>query len=113
VRAQLPDQADVPQLLAQLGARARQSGLSIEEFTPSGEADKGFYFEIPFNVKVTGSFHEISTFIYSVGHMDRIMNVSNLQMQNPRIADSQVSVSAEFTIKTYRFGTHKASEKKK
>ncbi|MEM6731631.1 MAG: type 4a pilus biogenesis protein PilO, partial [Myxococcota bacterium] len=42
-RSQLPDDADVPQLLAQLDNNARQSGLNIVRFEPKAESDKGFY----------------------------------------------------------------------
>src|SRR5690606_33360560 len=77
-RAQLPDEADVPQLLAELGARARQTGLVIDEFKPNQEDVKDFYAEIGFQVKARGSYHELGTFIDSVGKLDRIVNVSNL-----------------------------------
>ena len=45
-RAQLPDAADVPQLLAQLGNKARQSGLAIASFDPKGESVKEFVAEL-------------------------------------------------------------------
>ncbi len=102
-RAQLPDTADVPQLLAQLGNRARQTGLLIDEFVPSPEKKKDFYAEIAFNMKVKGSYHDIATFIDSVGRLDRIINIVNLSMDTPKIQASKVIVSSQFNVKSYRF----------
>ena len=102
-RAQLPDEADVPQLLAQLGAKARETGRAIDEFKPSEETIKDFYAEIGFKMKARGSYHELGLFIDSVGKLDRIINISNLVMESPKIESSKVVVSANFDVKTYRF----------
>lgn len=102
-RAKLPDSADVPQLLAQLGGRARETGLAIEQFQPTQEAIKGFVAEIGFKMKGHGSFHEVALFIDSVSKLDRIINVQNLELTNPKTENSRVIVAASFDVKTYRF----------
>lgn len=102
-RAQLPDEADVPQLLAQLDNRARQAGLAISRFEPKTEVAKDFYAEIGFDMDVRGSYHEIATFIDSVGKLDRIVNVSEITMKDPKTVNQKVVVGSEFVIKTYRF----------
>ena len=102
-RSQLPDDPDVPQLLSQLGNKARQAGLEIDRFEPKGERAKDFYAEILFELKVRGSYHEIGTFLDAVGKLDRILNVSNLSMTQPRTVNQKVIVDCGFTVKTYRF----------
>ncbi len=102
-RSQLPDDPDVPQLLAQLGNKAKQAGLEIDRFEPKGERPQDFYAEIMFDMKVHGSYHEIGTFLDSVGKLDRILNVSSLAMSNPRTLNQKVIVDCAFTVKTYRF----------
>lgn len=102
-RALLPDDADVPQLLAQLGNKARQSGLVIEQFLPKSQTSRDFVEELGFAMSVRGSYHEIGMFIDSVGKLDRIVNVMNLSMTNPSTENQKVVVKGEFTIKTYRF----------
>ncbi len=102
-REQLPDDPDVPQLLAQLDNRARQAGLSISRFEPKGEAPKDFYAEIGFAMDVKGSYHEIATFIDSVGKLDRIVNVMGIKMDAPTNSNNKVVVKSDFTIKAYRF----------
>src|SRR5688572_3305351 len=51
-RSELPDDPDVPNLLAQLGHKARQAGLAIERFEPKGESVQQFYADIIFDMKV-------------------------------------------------------------
>ena len=102
-RSKLPDSADVPQLLAQLGSRARQTGLDIDQFEPRDEVKKSFYAEIPFQMKVRGSYHEVAMFIDSVGKLNRIINVTNIKMEDPKTEESRVIVSTSFDVKTYRF----------
>ena len=102
-RSQLPDDPDVPQLLAQLGNKGRQAGLEIDRFEPKGESPKDFYAEIIFDMKVHGSYHEIGTFVDALGKLDRILNVTGLAMKDPKTVNQKVVVDAGFTIKTYRF----------
>ncbi len=102
-RAQLPDAADVPQLLAQLGNKARQAGLTIDNFEPKGETKREFVAELAFAMAVKGSYHEIATFIDSVGRLDRIINTSGLTMESPKTVNKKVVVDAKFTLSTYRY----------
>lgn len=113
-RAQLPDDADVPQLLAQLDNRARQAGLEIARFEPRGEQPQDFYAEVGFEMKVRGSYHEIGSFVDSVGKLDRIVNVMGISMTDPKTENQKVLVTGDFTIKAYRFieGTAQAPAKK-
>jgi type IV pilus assembly protein PilO len=113
-RSQLPDAADVPQLLAQLGNKARQSGLAIASFDPKGESVKEFVAELTFGMQVKGSYHEIGTFIDSVGKLDRIVNVAGLSLDAPKTLNKKILVDAKFTLSTYRFiGDKPKAEPKK
>lgn len=112
-RSQLPDTDNVPQLLAQLGNKGRQSGLSIRSFKPKGESVKNFVAEISFAMSVTGSYHEIGTFIDAVGKLDRIINVVDISMKSPKTVNKKVILQASFTLKTYRFAAKKKPTKKK
>jgi type IV pilus assembly protein PilO len=102
-RSQLPDDPDVPQLLSQLGNKARQAGLEIDRFEPKGEKAQDFYAEIMFALKVRGSYHEIGTFLDAVGKLDRILNVTNLSMTAPKTVNQKVVVDCTFVVKAYRF----------
>ena len=102
-REMLPDDPDVPQLLAQLDNRAHQAGLQIDRFEPRGEEIKDFFAEIGFEMKVRGSYHEVASFIDSVGKLDRIVNVTGIQMEQPQTVNQRVVIRSSFIIKAYRF----------
>ncbi|MBI5508415.1 MAG: type 4a pilus biogenesis protein PilO [Deltaproteobacteria bacterium] len=111
-RAQLPDAADVPQLLAQLGNKARQSGLTIVNFEPKGESLREFVAELNFATQVKGSYHEVATFIDSVGKLDRIVNVSALSLETPKTVNKKILLDAKFTLSTFRFLGDQPEKKK-
>lgn len=102
-KAQLPDDPDVPQLLAQLGNKARQAGLAIDRFEPKGDAPKDFYGEIIFDVKTRGSYHEIGVFVDSLSRLDRILNITSISMTQPKALNQKVVLESSFTLKAYRF----------
>ncbi len=104
-RAQLPDDPDVPALVAQLGNKERQAGVLIQNFEPKGEAVKDFYVEITFDVKLKGSFHEVATFVDSLGKLDRIINVTDISMLAPKTQNQKVVIDSGFFLKTYRSAT--------
>lgn len=114
-RALLPDSADIPQFLAQVGNRGTDAGLIIDKFEPKSETEQDFYAEILFATQVHGSYHEIGAFIDLVGRLDRIVNVVGLTMNNPRSENQRIVVDGSFTIKTFRFlpeGERKKDDKK-
>ncbi len=101
-RAMLPDTADVPQFLSQIGAIAREVNLVIERFEPQEEAALDFYAETRFAVQVRGSYHEVGAFLDRVSHMDRIVNVSDLAMEHPKVQNLRVVVSGTFLLRAFR-----------
>ena len=102
-RSLLPDDPDVPQLLAKLGNEGRRAGLLIQTFEPKSESQKQFFQEISFGMSVEGSYHEISNFIDSVGQLDRIVTVNNLSMTTPTLRNQKIVLTSSFDIKTYSY----------
>ena len=104
-RAMLPDNPDVPQFLAQLGNAARDVGLTVDRFEPKKEVTQDFYAEIGFGMKVHGAYHDIAMFIDQLGRIDRIVNVTGLVMNAPKVENQKIILAGEFLVKTYRFLT--------
>lgn len=104
-RAMLPDNPDIPQFLAQLGNIGKDIGLIVDRIEPKPEHSVDFYAEIPIAMKVRGSYHDVAMFIDQVGHLDRIVNVIDLSLINPKLENQKVITAGDFLIKTYRFLT--------
>ena len=110
----LPDEENVAALLKELGNRARQSGLELQKFSPQSEREtKGFYEELLFDINLEGSYHEIATFVNSVGKMDRIVNISKINLTSPKQVNQKIILKADFTVKTYRFIKESKEDKDK
>src|SRR6056297_1670686 len=81
----LPNQKEIPALLTNLASLAKASGLDVQTFKPGGEVSKGFFAEVPADLRLQGTYHEIAHFAEAVGELSRIVNLSNLRMSSPKV----------------------------
>jgi type IV pilus assembly protein PilO len=79
-KAQLPDKKEIPQLLTTISSLGKESGLNFSLFRPKPEVAKEFYAEIPVEIQVVGSYHEVASFFSKVGNLNRIVNITNVSM---------------------------------
>jgi type IV pilus assembly protein PilO len=101
--AQLPDQKEIPDLLANISSKARESGLDILLFRPRAENPQDFYAEIPVDVVVRGEFHNVVGFFDEVGRLNRLVNINNIEMKNPKANQEQVTIDTATLVTTFRF----------
>ena len=101
--AQLPDRKEIPELLSSISGRAREAGLEILIFRPQAENLRDFYAEIPVDIVVRGGFHNVVTFFDEVGRLNRLVNIRNIEMRNPEVNGTQMSVQTSTQAITFRF----------
>lgn len=109
---QLPEKTDVESLIVDVSQTALANGLEVKKFQPSSEIKKSFYAELPIALQVTGTFHELATFISGVAALPRIVTIHNMQLvpvakkkgdddfSSPRSGQKLKMTS---TAKTYRY----------
>jgi type IV pilus assembly protein PilO len=100
---QLPNEKEIPTLLTNIASLAKDQGLDVLRFKPSGEVPKGFYAEVPVELKLSGSFHQIALFFQSVGELPRIVNMGNLIMGSAKTADGRTTLTVDCLATTFRF----------
>jgi type IV pilus assembly protein PilO len=101
---QLPNAAEIPNLLRNVSDLGKESGLDFVKFAPKDESRKDFYAEIPVSIAVQGDYHSFALFADKVAHLPRIVNISNLDFSNPKTgSDGSVGVNVSCTATTYRF----------
>ncbi|MCP4745856.1 MAG: type 4a pilus biogenesis protein PilO [Desulfobacteraceae bacterium] len=76
----LPEKEEIPSLLAGISQAGKDAGLEFLLFQPKPETAKGFYAEIPVDINVTGSYHEVAVFFDKVSNLHRIVNIRNIKM---------------------------------
>jgi type IV pilus assembly protein PilO len=101
--SELPDKKEIPTLLRNIGKLASDQGLDVLTFTPAGEVDKGFYAEVPVDLKLNGSYHDVALFFDAVGNLPRIVNIGNLSMGQPKDNGGRTTLSISCRATTFRF----------
>jgi type IV pilus assembly protein PilO len=103
VVAQLPDSREIPDLLSNISTKAREAGLEIILFRPRAENFKEFYAEIPVDIVVRGGFYSAVAFFDEVGRFNRLVNIDNIDLKNPKVVGDQVGLEISTLATTYRF----------
>ncbi|MBN2493535.1 MAG: type 4a pilus biogenesis protein PilO [Deltaproteobacteria bacterium] len=98
----LPDDANLDQLLKTLNELAEKSDMRIEKFTPMPEAPRQFYSEIPVKMSLKGNYHEIATFFDKIAKEDRIINISDITLTHPELKNGKIVLNVDCMAKTFK-----------
>lgn len=97
----LPEQKEVAALLRKVTLAGQQSGVEFALFKPLDRIPGEIYTENPVEVKVTGGYHEVGSFLAEVANLDRIINVTGLTLVAPTDEKVKGTVEASFTATAY------------
>lgn len=97
---QLPNKSEIEALLIEVNQAGLGRGLQFELFRPGGEEVKDFYAELPVQVKINGSYHDIGAFAADIAKLPRIVTLNNISIL-PGKDGSPLSLDA--AIKTFRY----------
>ncbi len=104
---QLPETTEVESLLVDVSQTGLAAGLEVKKFKPSAEEKKGFYAELPISLEVSGSFHQLATFISGIAALPRIVTISDLKLEpfkkDPKDNSPDGKLNMSATAKTYRY----------
>ena len=101
LRAVLPDERDVADLLRRVQGMATQSSLTILGFTPQAVAKKTIYVEWPIGLKLEGTYHDLGGFLERVSKFPRIINVGDLRVKALDKSNNGSTITAELTATTF------------
>jgi type IV pilus assembly protein PilO len=99
---QLPGKTEVPSLLVDISQTGLAAGLEEELFRPLGEAVREFYAELPIQIRLTGTYHELARFVSDVAALPRIVTLHDVQLARVQNSDS-TNLKMDVTAKTYRY----------
>lgn len=99
---QLPGKTEVPSLLVDISQTGLAAGLEEKLFQPSNEVRRDFYAELPIKIRLTGSYHELGTFVSGIAALPRIVTLHDIEMK-PEDKDSLDQLVLDVTAKTYRY----------
>ena len=96
---QLPNKSEVEALLVEINQAGMGRGLQFELFKPGSEQVKDFYAELPINVRLTGSYHDLGAFAGDIGKLSRIVTLNNIAITQNK--DGTLVMDA--ITKTFRY----------
>ena len=100
---ELPNEANIDELIRSLAEVGKKSGLTINDIAPQPEQTQSFYASIPVVMAVTGNYHEVGVFLDSISKLARIVNVTNIKMNTPKMSGEKLVVQASYLATTFRF----------
>jgi len=99
-KAVLPETKEIPSLLTNISQAGQDAGLDFLLWQPKSEVVKDFYAEIPVDIKVTGSYHNVATFFDNVSRLFRIVNIGDISMKS---GSDGSTLNTTCTAVTYKF----------
>ena len=109
LKAILPEERDVADLLRRVQGMATQSNLTIRGFTPQVVAKKQIHMEWPIGLKLEGRYHDLGAFLERVSKFPRIINVSGIRIKAKDTSTDGSTITAECTATTFVLLADKAA----
>jgi len=77
--------------------------LKVRIVNPLEEQNQQFYARVPVRLEVNGKFHQLAKFFAGVSRLDRIINVENIEMGQPKVGDNdETTLSVKCLTTTFR-----------
>ena len=97
---QLPNKSQMDALLVDINQAGLGRGLQFELFKPAGsEQRREFYAELPIDVRVTGTYHDMGAFASDVGQLSRIVTLNEVSI----VAGNDGNLTMDAVARTFRY----------
>ncbi len=91
----LPPDSQEDAFLSSVQQASNSAGIDLKAYSPLDEVTQNFYAKVPMKLEMTGKFHQIAKFAYDLGRVDRIINVENIELAEPKIVGDEVILKAK------------------
>lgn len=98
----LPTSSEYPAFLSSVQNVANVSGVGLTAWAPQAEVVDKFYARVPMRVEVTGRFHQVAKFFYSIGQLDRVINMENISLTDPKVNGEDVVLKVDGLATAFR-----------
>jgi type IV pilus assembly protein PilO len=101
LKAILPQEKDVADLLRRMQTLASDSNLTIRHFRPRAIAIRELHAEWPIEIEVEGAYHNVGQFFDKVSKLPRIINVGAIEMVTTPRPTPGATVTVKCTTMTF------------
>jgi type IV pilus assembly protein PilO len=97
----LPADTEAAAFLSALQQVSNVSGVDLKGWKPEEEQTQAFFAKVPMQLELSGHFHQIAKFMYEVGRLDRIINIENIELSDPKVIGDDVDLKAHCRATTF------------
>ncbi|MCG2720691.1 MAG: type 4a pilus biogenesis protein PilO [Thermodesulfovibrionales bacterium] len=103
LKQQLPEEKEVSTLLKQVSDLCISSGQKVQLWQPAQKKthSSGIVYEIPVKVELSGSYHNLGYFFGSITKLNRIVNISDIRLSDPKPDKGVAVMKMAFTATTF------------
>lgn len=98
----LPTETEYPAFLSAVQNVANVSGIGLTAWSPQPEVPEQFYARVPMKVELRGRYHQVAKFFHGVGQLDRVINMENISLTDPKEEGEDVVVKVEALATAFR-----------
>lgn len=96
--------ATIDHLMRKFQQQGRLVGVSIENWTPSGEQKLDFYAKMPVDITAQGTWLQFGEFFRRISEMEQIVNIEGVGMKTESSKDdASLTLTVRFMASTFRF----------
>ncbi|MFT3801338.1 MAG: type 4a pilus biogenesis protein PilO [Burkholderiaceae bacterium] len=97
---QLPSKAEMDALLSDINQAGVGRGLQFDLFKPGAVVARDYYAELPINVQLNGTYHDLGAFTSDISNLPRIVTLNNLNIQ---LQEKTGKLKMDAIAKTFRY----------
>ena len=101
LKALLPEQRELTMVLQSVQDRARTNGLVLRKFLPKDDVQQENFSGKRIEVSVTSSFASLRNFFEQLAHYQRIVSITNFQLNQLENQSASKTVDATFDLTAY------------
>jgi type IV pilus assembly protein PilO len=98
----LPTNTEYPAFLSAVQNVANVTGVSLTAWSPNQEVTQEFYARVPMKLELSGRFHQVAKFLYGIGQLDRIINMENISLSDPKQVGDDLILKVESLATAFR-----------
>jgi type IV pilus assembly protein PilO len=99
LQKQLPSKAEMAALLTDINQAGVGRGLTFDLFKPGSVVVRDYYAELPIEIRVTGSYHDVGAFASDMANLPRIVTLNNMSL----VAGKDGVLTLDAVAKTFRY----------
>ena len=111
LKALLPEQRELTNVLQGIQDRAKNNGLVLTRFNPKEDLQQDNYSGKKIEVVVVSSFSGLRAFFEQLAHYQRIVSITNFELKQLEKQSQNKTVDARFDLTAYYVSSERLQEK--